>query len=60
MGVVLCVLKYFKWKLHRCISWLIFEVILRNARSNDEIHVNKCNFTDKDQPKYPQNDLSQW
>jgi len=22
----------------RCICWLIFEVILRNARCNDEIH----------------------
>jgi len=30
--------KCFKWRLHRCIFWLIFEVILRNARCNDEIH----------------------
>jgi len=29
--------KGFKWKLYRCICWLIVEVILRNARSNDEI-----------------------
>ena len=28
----------FKWKLYKCICWLIFEVILRKARSNDEIH----------------------
>jgi len=25
------------------ICWLIFEVILRNARSNDEIHYNNNN-----------------
>ena len=25
-------------ELYRCICWLIVEVILRNARSNDEIH----------------------
>jgi len=30
-------LKCFKWKLYRCISWLIVEVILWNAQSNDEI-----------------------
>jgi len=30
--------KCFKWKLYRCIWWLIFEVILRNAPCNDEIH----------------------
>ena len=29
--------KCFKWKLYRCICWLIVEVILRNARFNDEI-----------------------
>ena len=38
VGVVLSVLKCFKWKLYRCIFWLIVEVILRNARCNDEIH----------------------
>jgi len=37
VGVVLSVLKRFKWKLYRCICWLIVEVILRNARCNDEI-----------------------
>ena len=36
--MVLSVLKCFKWKLYRCICWLIVEVILRNARCNDEIH----------------------
>jgi len=36
--VVLNVLKCFKRKLYRCICWLIFEVILRNARCNDESH----------------------
>ena len=40
IGVVLCVSKCFKWKLYRCICWLIVEVILRNARSNNEIHTN--------------------
>ena len=30
--------KCFKWKLYRYICWLIVEVILRNARCNDEIH----------------------
>jgi len=39
VGVVLYILKCFKWKLYRCICWLIFVVILRNARSNDEIHI---------------------
>ena len=29
--------KCFKWKLFRCICWLIVKVILRNARCNDEI-----------------------
>ena len=28
--------KCFKWKLYRCICWLIVEVILRNAWCNDE------------------------
>ena len=28
----------FKWKLYRCICWLIVEVVLRNARCNNEIH----------------------
>ena len=27
---------WFKWNLYRCICWLIVEVILRNARCNDE------------------------
>jgi len=40
VGVVLYILKCFKWKLYRCICWLIFEVILRNARYNDEIDMN--------------------
>jgi len=38
VGVVSCVLKCFTWKLYRCIRWLIVEVNLGNARSNDEIH----------------------
>jgi len=29
--------KCFKWKLYRCIFWLIVEVILQNAWSSDEI-----------------------
>jgi len=33
------VFKCFKWKLYRCICWLIVEVILRNAWSNDDIHI---------------------
>ena len=33
--------KCFKWKLYRCICWLIVEVTLRNARCNGEIHVMK-------------------
>jgi len=37
VGVVFSVLKFFKCKLYRCICWLIVEVILRNARCNDEI-----------------------
>ena len=36
------VLKCSKWKLYRCICWLIVEVILRNARCNDEIHTWHC------------------
>ena len=44
VGVVLSVLKCFKWKLYRCICWLIVEVILRNARCNDEIQ--RCNYFD--------------
>ena len=40
VGVVLCVLKCFKWKLYRCTFWLIFEVNLWNAQSNDEIHTS--------------------
>jgi len=36
--VALSVLKCFKLKLYGCICWLIVEVILRNARCNDEIH----------------------
>ena len=32
--------KCFKWKLYRCICWLIVEVILQNARCNDEIHTS--------------------
>jgi len=32
--------KCFKWTLYRCICWLIVEVILWNARCNDEIHKN--------------------
>jgi len=35
----------FKWKLYRCICWLIVEVILRNARCNDEIHVSQAFIT---------------
>ena len=42
VGVILSVLKCFKWKLYRCICWLIIEVILRNARCNDEIHKFYC------------------
>ena len=34
-------LKCFKWKLYRCICWLIVKVILRNARCNGEIHINR-------------------
>ena len=33
--------KCFKWKLYRCIFWLIVEVILRNTRCNDEMQSNK-------------------
>ena len=40
VGVVLSVLKCFKWKLYRCICWLIVEVFLRNARCNYQIHVD--------------------
>jgi len=32
--------KCFKWKLYRCICWLIVEVILRNAQCNDETHIH--------------------
>ena len=32
---------FLKWKLCRCICWLIVEVILRNARCNDEIHKSR-------------------
>jgi len=39
VGVVLSVLKCFKWKLCRCICWLIVEGFLRNGRCNGEIHV---------------------
>jgi len=30
----------FKWKLYRCICWLIVEVILQNAQCNYEIQTN--------------------
>jgi len=39
VGVVLSVLNWFKWKLYRCICWLIVEVILSYVRSNDEIRI---------------------
>ena len=50
IGVVLSVLKCFKWKLYRCICWLIFEVILRNARSNDEIERNVSYKSGRENP----------
>jgi len=53
--VVLSDLKCFKWKLYRCICWLIVEVILRNARCNDEIHMTEfIQYLNLDQSVYRQ------
>jgi len=49
----------FKWKLYRRIFWLMFEVILRNARCNGEIHnlLNILNYNfSKEQFMLPEND----